>query len=221
MSCTAAAATARPYGVKLVGPTWEQPPSSHYANRQVAGLSVKSAPPGKRGPQSALSDAELLELIRADLTASPSQGEGHRKVGARLRVRDGVQVGRRRVLRLMRENHLLSPCRGRRGTPVSTGGDHHPGAQSHAGHRRCQGLDGGGRLGLDIGGCRAPERRVRGLACLQTGDPVCGSGAHFPGADLNRKIGGGRRWPGPVSADGSRHPVSVRSFSEPVETLGH
>jgi transposase InsO family protein len=34
-----------------------------------------------------------------------------------LRVRDGVKVGRRRVLRLMRENHLLSPYRGRRGNP--------------------------------------------------------------------------------------------------------
>jgi len=36
---------------------------------------------------------------------------------ARLRVRDGVKVGRRRVLRLMRENNLLSPYRGRRGHP--------------------------------------------------------------------------------------------------------
>lgn len=34
---------------------------------------------------------------------------------ARLRVRYGVKVGRRRVLRLMKENHLLSPSRGRRG----------------------------------------------------------------------------------------------------------
>jgi len=58
-----------------------------------------------------------LELIRSDLNTSPFQGEGHRKVWARLRVRDGVKVGRRRVLRLMRENNLLSPYRGRRGTP--------------------------------------------------------------------------------------------------------
>jgi len=78
---------------------------------------VRLAPPGKRGPKTALSDPELLELIRADLAASPFQGEGHRKVWARLRVRDGVKVGRRRVLRLMRENHLLSPYRGRRGNP--------------------------------------------------------------------------------------------------------
>ena len=117
MSGTVSCATDRPYGVKLVCHTWEQPRSSYYADRQVSGLPVKLTQPGKRGPKTALSDAELLELIRADLQASPFQGEGHRKVWARLRVRDGVKVGRRRVLRLMRENNLLSPYRGRRGTP--------------------------------------------------------------------------------------------------------
>jgi transposase InsO family protein len=117
MSGTASCATDRPYGVKLVCHTWEQPRSSYYADRQVSGLPVKLTQPGKRGPKTALSDAELLELIRADLNASPFQGEGHRKVWARLRVRDGVKVGRRRVLRLMRENNLLSPYRGRAGNP--------------------------------------------------------------------------------------------------------
>ncbi len=117
MSGTVSCATDRPYGVKLVCHTWEQPRSSYYADRQVSGLPVKLTQPGKRGPKTALSDAELLELIRADLQASPFQGEGHRKVWARLRVRDGVKVGRRRVLRLMRENNLLSPYRGRPGNP--------------------------------------------------------------------------------------------------------
>ena len=117
MSGTASGATDRPYGVKLVCHTWEQPRSSYYADRRVSGLPVELTQPGKRGPKTALTDAELLELIRADLTVSPFQGEGHRKVWARLRVRDGVKVGRRRVLRLMRENNLLSPYRGRRGNP--------------------------------------------------------------------------------------------------------
>ena len=117
MSGTASAATARPYGVKLVCRTWEQSRSSYYANRQATQLPVRVAPPGKRGPKTAFSDDQLLELIRTDLAASPFQGEGHRKVWARLRVRDGVKVGRRRVLRLMRENQLLPPHRGRRGNP--------------------------------------------------------------------------------------------------------
>ncbi len=117
MSCTTSGATARPYGVKLVCRTWEQPRSSYYTSRGGPGPYLHLAPPGKRGPKTVLADAELLELIQADLNASPFQGEGHRKVWARLRVRDGVKVGRRRVLRLMRENNLLSPYRGRRGHP--------------------------------------------------------------------------------------------------------
>jgi len=115
MSCTASAATARPYGVKLVCRTWEQPRSSYYAFREGPGPHPRLAPPGIRGPKTGLSDSELLELIRADLAASPFQGEGHRTVWARLRVRDGVKVGRRGVLRLMRENNLLSLSRGRHG----------------------------------------------------------------------------------------------------------
>lgn len=56
--------------------------------------------------------------IKADLASSPFHGEGHRKVWARLRVRDGIRVGRKRLLRVMRENSLLSPFRGRRGSAV-------------------------------------------------------------------------------------------------------
>ena len=57
--------------------------------------------------------------FEADLEASPWEGEGHRKVWARLRVCRGICVSRKRVLRVMRENNLLllpppwrkSPCR--------------------------------------------------------------------------------------------------------------
>src|SRR3712207_6379506 len=55
-------------------------------------------------------DAGLGGAIRAVLTASPFHGEGHRKVWAKLRV-SGVRTSKRRVLRLMRENHLLAPTR--------------------------------------------------------------------------------------------------------------
>jgi hypothetical protein len=53
----------------------------------------------------------VLSAIRADLERSPWICEGHRKVWARLRVLDGIRVARKRVLRLMRENGLLSPHR--------------------------------------------------------------------------------------------------------------
>ena len=62
-----------------------------------------------------MSDATLLEAIQADLDRSPFQGEGHRKVHARLRILDGIRVARTRVLRVMRAHKLLSPPRGRQG----------------------------------------------------------------------------------------------------------
>ncbi len=55
--------------------------------------------------------------IRADLSASPFKGEGHRKVWARLRIVHDIRVSRTRVLRLMREHGLLSPHRQARGEP--------------------------------------------------------------------------------------------------------
>ena len=64
----------------------------------------------KRGPKPAIEEKELLDKIRKDIKNSPFKGEGHRKVHARLK-RQGAQVGRNRVLRVMRENRLLSPHR--------------------------------------------------------------------------------------------------------------
>ena len=81
MSCTASCATARPYGVKLVCRTWEQPRSSYYAHRQAAELPVRVAPPGRRGPKTAFSDDQLLELIRTDLAAPLFRAKGTGKCG--------------------------------------------------------------------------------------------------------------------------------------------
>jgi len=71
--------------------------------------------PNRRGPKPKISDEALLEAIKHDLDRSPFVGEGHRKVHARLRVLDQIRVSKTRVLRLMRENKLLSPHRSRKG----------------------------------------------------------------------------------------------------------
>jgi putative transposase len=89
---------------KIVG----APRSSVYA--RAAGGEPGGA---KRGPRTQLSDEELLEKIRTAITDSPFSGEGHRKVCARLRREHGIRVGRKRVLRLMREAGLLAPQRAR------------------------------------------------------------------------------------------------------------
>ena len=104
--------TGHRYGVARVCRLWEVPRSSFYTARQVGADGANTtASPARRGPKPAVSDQDLLAAIRADLARSPWTGEGHRKVWARLRALDGMRVSRKRVLRLMREQHLLSPHR--------------------------------------------------------------------------------------------------------------
>ena len=71
---------------------------------------MPARPARRRGPQGACSDAELLTRIEAVIEASPFNGEGYRKVWARLRAH-GVRTAARRVRRIMRENSLLAPQR--------------------------------------------------------------------------------------------------------------
>ena len=107
----------RLYGLERVCRVLEFPRSTIYA--QLARESVKVVPlvPQRRGPKPKMSDADLLVAIHADLEASPFIGEGHRKVWARLRILRGIRVSRARILRLMRENALLSPHRRPQGVP--------------------------------------------------------------------------------------------------------
>ncbi len=115
MSQTTSATTGRRYGLKRVCRAWERSRSAHYARRARMQRAASADSPRRRGPQPALSDAQLVAAIRSDLARSPFRGEGHRKVHARLRILDGVRVSRTRVLRVMRAQGLLSPHRGRQG----------------------------------------------------------------------------------------------------------
>jgi len=114
MSATISLATGKAYGVQRVCLAWEMPRSSFYG--RVARKAVPSVLL-KRGPKTLLTDDEVLALIRTDLETSPFIGEGHRKVWGRLRFVQGIKVGRKRVLRLMRESNLLSPHRVVQGQP--------------------------------------------------------------------------------------------------------
>ena len=115
MSATLSEATGRPYGIQRVCQAWERSRSALYARQTREQQRHKGAEPARRGPTPTVSDATLLEAIQADLDRSPFQGEGHRKVHARLRILDGIRVARTRVLRVMRAHKLLSPHRGRQG----------------------------------------------------------------------------------------------------------
>ena len=116
MSATTSAATGRCYGLQRVCQAWERSRSALYARRTRAQTRQAGPVPARRGPTPTLSDAMLRAAVRADLARSPFQGEGHRKVHARLRILDGIRVARTRVLRVMRTHGLLSPHRGRPGT---------------------------------------------------------------------------------------------------------
>ena len=114
MAKTTSPSTGHRYGVARVCRDWEVARSSFYAARQTGANGTRSEPrSARRGPRPAVSDADLLAAIRADLARSPWTGEGHRKIWARLRALDGIRVSRKRVLRLMREHALLSPHRAR------------------------------------------------------------------------------------------------------------
>ena len=106
MSRTLSPSTQAPYGVAHVTAVWGVARSSFYAARQ---REQHPRHPQKRGPK-VLSDPELLAEIHKLLAAPVFAGEGYRKIWARLRFA-GVRTSKERVLRLMRENQLLSPAR--------------------------------------------------------------------------------------------------------------
>lgn len=103
------------YGLTRVCRLLGVPRSTLYSRRDRAAGTVERS--RRRGPKPRLSDVELVDAIRADLSASPFHGEGHRKVWARLCKMRGLRVSRKRVLRLMREQKLLSPHRAPMGDP--------------------------------------------------------------------------------------------------------
>ena len=108
MKGTASEATGRRYPTRTVCEVFGVAPSSLYAALERVEPTEGPPPPRRRpGPKPKISDAELLERICQVIQDSPFQGEGHRKVHARLRLRD-VHVSRKRVLRIMREAGLLA-----------------------------------------------------------------------------------------------------------------
>lgn len=101
MSQAISPTTGKPYGLKRVCEVWDIARCSFYR---------KCRTPEKRGPKPIVEEKILLEKIQKDLQTTPFRGEGHRKVHARLK-REGIRAGRNRILRVMKENHLLSPHR--------------------------------------------------------------------------------------------------------------
>ena len=82
--------TGRRYPLTMICAVYRVPRSSVYAARFQPIIAVSVA---KRGPKRVVSDAELVEGIRAVLVACPFHGEGYRKVRARLAHRGSLWAG--------------------------------------------------------------------------------------------------------------------------------
>lgn len=106
MSRTISPSSKKPYGVARVLGLWDLARSSFYAARY---RERNPREPQKRGPK-VLSDSELLSAIHQLLQEAVFNGEGYRKIWARLR-HHGIRTSKDRVLQLLRENQLLSPAR--------------------------------------------------------------------------------------------------------------
>jgi len=116
MSAAVSPSTGRRYGMRLVCRVCGAPRATVYFRRQVR------PEPRKRGPKPLITDAVLLPMIRESLATSPFREEGHRKVYYRLKHVSKVKVAPKRILRLMRENALLSPQRAPQGEPNTHNG---------------------------------------------------------------------------------------------------
>jgi putative transposase len=100
--------TGRRYPLTRICAVWGGARSTGYATPVAPRATPVAA--AKRGPQAVTSDDAILAAIRTVLASTPFHGEGDRKVRARLAHR-GLAVGGKRVLRLMRQHHLLAPRR--------------------------------------------------------------------------------------------------------------
>jgi putative transposase len=106
MSRTVSPSSQKQYGVAPVVTIWSLARSSFYAAR---GRQQHPRKAHKRGPK-ALSDCQLVAEIQQLVAEAVFTGEGYRKIWARLRHK-GVRTSKDRVLRLLRQNQLLSPSR--------------------------------------------------------------------------------------------------------------
>jgi putative transposase len=100
--------TGKRYGLARICRVWQVARATGYRQRQTP------SPTRRPGPQGPCSDDELVGHMRMVLPAAAFQGEGDRKVGARLRY-NGMRTSPRRVRRVRRAHNLLAPTR--RGNP--------------------------------------------------------------------------------------------------------
>jgi putative transposase len=112
LSRSASPATGKRYGLQRVCRLFGLARSTAYYLKAQKAVPAEQRPAlKKRGPLGAASDEELVGHIRTALAESPFNGEGYRKVWARLR-HQGIRTAAERIRRLMREYQLQAPRKG-------------------------------------------------------------------------------------------------------------
>lgn len=106
---SASPVTKKPYGIRRVCRCWGIPKSTFY--HKVKNRNPENKKTEKPGPKPIINDNELLKEIKARINSSFFIGEGHRKIWAFLKFRKNINVSKKRVLRIMKANNLLSPYR--------------------------------------------------------------------------------------------------------------
>ena len=220
MSETTSAATGRCFGIQRVCQVWESSRSALYARRARV-HHRRGTVPARRGRRRGNRTRSCWRRFGPILARSPFHGEGHRKVHARLRILDGIRVrphagaarhaGARTALPAPRAS-------GRREDPRREG--HHSGAQRDVGDGRRAGIHARRRVGLDLRGSRTLERGVRGVARVQSREPLRGTRSDCARARTSLWLAGRRRRPRAGASDGSGQSVPVRPLPQADPVLG-
>ena len=176
MSAATSPGTGLAYGLRRVCAAWGMARSSFYA--MTSGQHAEQQPAKRRGPKPAISDQALLVAIgQPTWRHRPGRARATARSGLGFGVCRDIRVARKRVLRLMRENNLLSPHRCRR-----RGGNPHDGEIITHAPNLMWGTDGvrvftgGRRLGLDLHRRRAfgtPSVPAGMSASAATASPPC------------------------------------------------
>ena len=208
MSAATSPGTGLAYGLRRVCAAWGMARSSFYA--MTSGQHAEPPPAKRRGPKPAISDQALLVADRSRPGGIALGGRGATaRSGLGFRVCRDIRVARKRVLRLMRENNLLSPhrCRRRGGNP------HDSEIITHAPNLMWAPMAFGCSRWTTAGAGSSPPSSI-GTPSVSAGMSARARPLRRPAADLHGAcravwLDRGRRGSGAGLADGSRLPVSV------------
>lgn len=108
--------TGRYYSVRMLLRVVDRSPAAFYFGQSRVKDAVR---PKKPGPASAISDDDIIQLVRETIKDDPFHGTGYKKIHARLNrslQENGISIGKNRLFRLMQKHDLLGKAPGGSGS---------------------------------------------------------------------------------------------------------